>query len=286
MFFRRKQSLIIIQRVSSQFIYARALQLLLFFRRKNVIYDLDDADFLEKPPGTMFYFLKRCNKIQVGGRELEGVVKKINTNTFVNTSPVPDLGIEKSKKGEKLHIGWIGDFNGGHRQSMIELVFPAIRSTEVEIKFTLLGVGRKIKSDFNFIREYFDGNPKVELNLPENVDWKDESRIQRMISEFDIGIATLLDTELHRCKSGFKTKQYLNNGVPVLSSDVPENNRVVVDGVNGYLCNNPEEFAKAIDRIREMTGPDYAELSRKSRESASQFEIQRYLDKLITQISE
>jgi hypothetical protein len=36
-------------------------------------------------------------------------------------------------------------------------------------------------------------------------------------------------------KSGIKAKQYMNNGVPVLSSNLPENNTVVIDGFNVFF---------------------------------------------------
>src|SRR4030067_1603790 len=47
LFFRRKNSLIVIQRVQSHFIYSTLLKLLVKIRIKDTVYDLDDADYLE-----------------------------------------------------------------------------------------------------------------------------------------------------------------------------------------------------------------------------------------------
>src|SRR5688572_13337958 len=61
--FRKKNSLIVIQRVQSDFIYANLLKLLVRIRKRDTVYDLDDADYLELKPDTIHYFAKHCQKI-------------------------------------------------------------------------------------------------------------------------------------------------------------------------------------------------------------------------------
>ena len=118
--------------------------------------------------------------------------------------------------------------------------------------------------------------------MPRDIEWSDEQDIQKRISEFDVGIATLLDNELHRSKSAFKLKQYLNNGAPVLSSDLPENNFFLLDGINGFLCATPEEFGKRLTALHELSDADYLKLSMKARQSASSFNMTTYCETLLT----
>jgi len=95
-------------------------------------------------------------------------------------------------------------------------------------------------------------------------------------------VSTILDNELHRSKSAFKLKQYLNNGVPVLSSDLPENNYFLKDGRNGFLCASPEIFRQRIVEIYEMSNADYMKLSMQARQSIPNFNLSTYCETLKT----
>ena len=61
--FRKPNSLIVIQKVQSNFIYANLLKILVKIRKKDTVYDLDDADYLETNPKTIYFFSKNCEKI-------------------------------------------------------------------------------------------------------------------------------------------------------------------------------------------------------------------------------
>ena len=66
LFFCGNDSLIMIQSVHSNFIYANALKLLVKIRKNNSFYDLDDADYLRFPPATIYYFIKNCSTVTGG----------------------------------------------------------------------------------------------------------------------------------------------------------------------------------------------------------------------------
>lgn len=91
-----------------------------------------------------------------------------------------------------------------------------------------------------------------------------------------MGVATLVDTPIQRAKSGIKAKQYLNNGVPVLSTYQPENDHVVVDGVNGYFFSNAQEFHERISVLRSMSHAEYTTLSTNARASIKAFDHAHY----------
>ena len=274
LFFRKRNSLIVIQRVQSNFIYSGLLKLLVRIRRKDTVYDLDDADYLEENQKTIFYFVKNCAKISAGSNAIAAYLSRFNHQIVHTTSPTVDLNIIKTEKNEKLTIGWIGGFGGEHKESLIDLVFPAIKAIAFPVKFTLIGVLKD--EDKTFIKQYFQDNLNVEIEVPTGINWRDEAGLQHRIAALDIGVATLSNSEMQLSKSGIKAKQYLNNGVPVLSTNLPENNSVVVDGVNGYFCKSSAEFAARINQFGEMSEKVYLQFSKNARKSIVNFNHERY----------
>ena len=277
--FRKPDSLIVIQRVNSNFIYANLLKLLVLIRKDNIFYDLDDADYLEYPPKSIWWFIQNCSSVVVGSTELLQNLSASNKSVFLNTSPTPDLKIVKKSKNSLFTVGWIGCYGGHHKESLLQFCFPALNNLPFKIKFVLLGVTNK--TEIKFLTEYFSDFENVVLEMPQNINWTDEKSLQERIVKFDIGIATLLDNELQRSKSGFKTKQYLNNGVPVLSSDIPENNLFVEHGKNGFLCSTPADFRQRIIEINEMDPANYNRLSVAVRETICNFNLSNYCSRLI-----
>jgi glycosyltransferase involved in cell wall biosynthesis len=280
LFFPGKNSVIVIQSVYSNGQYATALKFLVAMRRKYCVYDMDDADYLRYPPKTIYHFLKNCSTVILGSTELVKNLSKFNPRTILITCPVPDLNIIKREKNEVLTIGWIGDFTKGHKESLLNIFFPAINNLPFRIKLIMLGVERK--EEHLFLTDFLKGFKNVEGCIMHGIDWNDERAIQKTITTFDIGIATLLDNEFYRSKSAFKLKQYLTAGVPVLSSDLPENNRFVVHAVNGFLCNKAEDFRQRIIQFHEMNQKDYKVLSKNARTGVSGFDLRNFCEGLIS----
>lgn len=274
LFFRRKNSLIVIQRVQSNFIYASLLKLLIRIRNNDTVYDLDDADYLEVNPKTIYYFVNHCEKISAGSKQIETYLSRFNNRIVHTTSPIIDLEIVKTTKNPKFTIGWIGGFGGDHKESLIELVFPAIKELTFHLKFIIIGILKL--EDGEYIKKYFQDNSKIEIELPSGIDWNDEFGIQNRIVLFDVGIATLTNTEMQLSKSGIKAKQYMNNGVPVLSTNLPENNTVVIDGVNGFFCTKANDFKERLNQLNNMTDKDYSQLCENARKSVSDFDHNKY----------
>ena len=281
--FRKKDSIIVVQRVRSGFIYANALKLLVKVRRKGTIYDLDDGDYLEHAPGTIYYFAAKCERVSAGSQAIMEHLRTFNPRIGYVTSPVIDLGILKKGRSPVFTVGWVGDFSGGHREGLTRQLFPALKRLDFDLRLVLIGV--RNPADAGWIADQFASSPNVELDLPTVRSWLDERWLQKRITGFDVGIATLIDTPIQRAKSGIKAKQYLNNGVPVLSTDLRENNTVVVHGVNGYLFNSVDEVVERLSELRSMSENDYARISANARASITRFDHALYfkdLNDLIT----
>lgn len=205
-------------------------------------------------------------------------MKRFNSNIIHTSSPVVNLNIIKEKRNKVLTIGWIGGFGGGHKESLIQLVFPALKEITFKIKFIIIGIQNK--EDNVLINQYFSENTNIILEIPEAINWLDEKNIQNRIVAFDLGIATLLNNPLQLSKSGIKAKQYLNNGIPVLSTNLPENNSVIINGHNGYFCSDASEFKNRIIEFKNMSDEDYFRFSENARNSIINFDHQAYFNAL------
>lgn len=280
LFFTKPHSIIVIQRVNSNFIYASLLKLLVKFRKQHTLYDLDDADYLVYHQQTINYFLKNCAGVAAGSKELYNYFSSFNNFVILNTSPVPDFKIVKQKRNDVFTIGWIGGFGGAHRLSLLKYFFPSLRNFPFKVRLVLLGVANK--HDRDYLVNYFSLFENVILEIPSDIEWTNEISIQNRLVEFDIGIATLLDTEAQRAKSAFKLKQYMNNGVPVLSFNIPENNVFLKPGINGYYCKTPEEFRNRILEIYAMDETSYRILSENARKCISNFDHKHYVNVLMS----
>lgn len=276
--FRKKNSLIVIENIYTQRIYSLLLKMLVIFKNKYTLYDIDDAEYERFPPETIEYFIKKCSACSVGSETLMNYAKPLNQHTFLLTSPVIQHNIIKNYRNEIFTIGWVGFFSA-HKISMYNDFLPSLKMLDIPIKLVILGVNNK--KDAEDLLKSYQEYPNIMIEIPENIDWYDEMKIYERIKGFDIGISTLLDNELNRAKSAFKLKQYMSCGVPVLGTNIGENAKFLVDDLNGYICKNPNDFKDKILKIKFLQDEAYFELSRNARKTYYQFDMETYCKTLL-----
>lgn len=281
--FRKRDSIIVIENVYTKRIYATILKFLIKMQPKRTLYDIDDAEYERFSPENINFFMKNCSACSVGSRTLMEYAQTFNANTFLLTSPVIEHNIVKSRKNELFTIGWVGFFTA-HKKSLYDKFFPALTQLNISIRLILMGI--KEHQDEVELREYFKNHPNIIIEVPNDIDWSDEIKIYQKISQFDIGITTLMDNELNRAKSAFKLKQYMSCGVPVLGSHIGENKYFLTDGFNGFFCNTPEEFKDKIVTIKNMPFNDYINLCQNARKTYQQFDMKSHCERLITYYEE
>lgn len=277
--FRKKDPVIVIQKLYTNGLYAHALKLLVFVRRQNTLYDLDDAEYLEYPPVAINYFMKRCAACSMGSAALVEYAKQFNSNSFFLTSPVIEHDQVKKERSPVFTVGWIGCYGGAHKDALFTQAFPAIKKVNFPIRLVLLGVKKQAHKEE--LRNFFGENNNIELVIPDNINWHDEVSVYQRIKTFDLGLAPLLDIEMHRAKSAFKLKQYFSCGVPVLGSDIGENGRFLENGVNGFLCRTPEHYQEMILEIKNMKKELYETFSSNACNSAEKFTSKGYCSALM-----
>ena len=188
-------------------------------------------------------------KISCGNEYLCDYAKQFNTNVVYNPTTIDTNNYHnrvKDQNGEDFVIGWTGSHS---TIRYIGEIVPVIAKLEKKYTFTF-----RVISDFK---------PEFELESLEYVKWKKESEINDLLG-FNIGIMPLVNDKWANGKCGFKALQYMSLGIPALVSPVGVNSRIVDHGLNGFICDTPEEWETAIETLlknRESLG----EMSKQTR---------------------
>jgi glycosyltransferase involved in cell wall biosynthesis len=229
--------------------------------KKKIIYDFDDAIWIPNfsEANSFFSFLKGygnvhkiCSyayKISCGNEYLCDYAKQFNKNVVYNPTTIDTNNYHnrvKDQSGEEFVIGWTGSHS---TIRYIGEIVPVLSKLENKYTFTF-----RVISDFK---------PEFELNSLEYVKWKKESEIEDLLG-FNIGIMPLVNDKWANGKCGFKALQYMSLGIPALVSPVGVNSRIVDHGLNGFICDTPEEWETSIETLlknRETLG----EMSKQTR---------------------
>jgi glycosyltransferase involved in cell wall biosynthesis len=95
--------------------------------------------------------------------------------------------------------------------------------------------------------------------------------------DFDLAVIPLADRPFGRARSWIKALELAALGVPVVAADLEPYRDMVVDGVTGYLCSTPGQWAS---RVRDLVCDPQAraEMGAKAREHAAAYTIQQGWD--------
>ncbi|MFK7798759.1 MAG: glycosyltransferase [Aureispira sp.] len=286
--FRKKNSLLVIQKVCSTGLYGQALCWLIRLQPQMTLYDLDDAEYYRQPTSSLHFFLEHCQWVQVGSHALAAYARQFNQQVYINTSPVPLPTAIKQKKNACLTLGWVGDFGNGkaiskefaHKTSLFKLLFPVLKELDFSIKLVLIGVKRP--EDIPLIEAYFEEDAHIQLEIPSNLDWTNDDWLYDQMATFDVGLSPLVEHPFNTAKSAFKAKQYLACGVPTIASAVGENALFVQDYINGRLCTSADDWKEALCYFEAMDEQAYTIYSTQARAGQEQFSLSNYVQQLLT----
>ncbi len=207
-----------------------------FIWRKQIIYDFDDAIWLQPEKKTSFLnrFLKAHYKVGLickwahtvvaGNDYLADYARRFSQQviiipTVVDTDnkfvPLPTIRLNNP-----VIIGWTGSHT---TLSYLETLETVLLQVKKEIPFELMVMANKpprfTEIDFRFVA------------------WTEDSEVKEL-GKIDIGLMPLTDDEWTKGKCGFKLIQYLSLGIPAAANPVGVNKVIIEQGKNCFICKN------------------------------------------------
>ncbi len=166
--------------------------------------------------------------------ELAETLKTMNRNVKVLRNMLPDEHWPTERRptaraGEPLVIGWAG--SPGHRPDvrMIASALVQILDEFPHVELQLAGAAT----------DWMPSHPKVKF-----LEGVPIEKYPGLLSNFDIGLAPLIDNKFNRCKSDLKFLEYSKIGIPSVVSRVAPYASSMRHGESGFLAVNSKDWLK------------------------------------------
>lgn len=215
--------------------------------RKPIVYDFDDAIWLPNTSSeNKFVALFKCHwktkylckwawKITCGNDFLCDYAKQFHSNvlflpTTLDTKKVPATNreLETNNHQQPPTIGWTGTHS---TLKYLHSLLPVLQDLEKEIAFRFVVIA--------------DKNPVLRLKNHEFILWQKETE-WKDLAQVDIGLMPLGQDVWAEGKCGFKILQYMALAIPALASPTKVNQKIILDGSNGFICQTKEEWKRNI----------------------------------------
>ena len=213
-----------------------------------MIFDFDDSIWMQNvsEANAKLSFLKDASKtakiiekaalVFAGNQYLADYAHQYNKKVVIVPTTIDTDSYQAVKKEkQKVCIGWSGSV------------------TTIQHFSTAIPALKRIKDKYGD-SVYFKiiGDPDYyckELDT-QGIAWKAATEIEDL-SEIDIGIMPLPDTEWAKGKCGLKGLQYMALGIATLMSPVGVNSEIIQDGVNGFLPETEDEWVSDLSKLVE-----------------------------------
>lgn len=215
-------------------------------RRKPMVYDLDDAQWIHSPHKSK-WLARTATVVFAGSHEIINWALQFNKNVLLMPTLVDHKHFAQSAvthiQKPIFTIGWVGGGPEHFKQGNFHLIKPALEELgkrHSDICFRIVGT-RGHKELEEFIQ-----SPYYKTDIISFVPY---SEVPKQIQQFDIGVMPLVDLLFNRAKCGAKAIQYMACRVPPVVSPVGENAIIVNDGVNGFWARTTEEWVNAFEKL-------------------------------------
>ena len=216
--------------------------------RKKIIYDFDDAIWLtdknNESAWARFFrwrtkvasICKWSCKVSCGNMYLGRYAGQFNNAVVIIPTTIDAENIHvptpKVPNTQGVTIGWTGSHSTLKYLETILNVLQALERKYPQVQFLVIA----------------DRDPQLALQRCRFVAWKKETEI-RDLATMDIGVMPMPDDPWTRGKCGFKALQYMAMQIPAVLSPVGVNKEIVESGVEGFLCESPEEWFGALEHL-------------------------------------
>ena len=221
---------------------------------KRIVYDFDDAIFLEGSAGERHVFclsfprrhpsklagemIRLSDNVIVANRFLLDFASRYTSHVELIPMAVNFALFPQRIKHERasIVIGWVGTAQTAPFLGILTPVFQHLnRKFQSRIEIRMITPAKVPLDGVDF----------------EQREWSLAREADDILS-FDIGVVPLpLGDQLAEGKSSYKLLQFMAAGLPVVSSRVGYNKDIVVDGENGFLVSTTAEWIEALERLIE-----------------------------------
>lgn len=213
--------------------YERAL----LRRNPRVVFDFDDAIFLDGKAAHTEWICRRAAWVTAGNDNLASFARQFTDRVTVLPTVVdPDAYVvrEATRIPDLARVGWLG--SGYSIRQTLYPHLPMLARLQETLGFELVVVS----------------SPRPDINVPglrwRFVEWSAE--VETRVGDLcDVGIMPLVDEPYQRAKCGCKLLQYMAAGLPVVASPVGINADLVSHGGRGYLASTEDEWRQAIETL-------------------------------------
>jgi glycosyltransferase involved in cell wall biosynthesis len=215
--------------------------------RKKIIYDFDDAIWLEntsegnrfisrlKMPQKVFKICRWSYKVSCCNEYLASNIRRYNSRVSIIPTTIDTRiwnPIKERYRNQPVTLGWTGTHS----------TLPYLLSIRSAVE--------KILNKYPQLVFRIICNKRPDWDIPnlEFLTWNKSTEIQDLAG-IDIGLMPLPSNSWAKGKCGFKILQYFALGIPAVASPVGLNTNLIRHGDNGYLCSGKEEWIRNIDML-------------------------------------
>lgn len=218
--------------------------------RKKIIYDFDDAIWTtdvvnESRILKILKWRKKVSaicrwsfKVSCGNEYLRQFARVQNSMVRYNPTTIDTVNVHPknadASDNDPMHvtIGWTGSHS---TLKYLNGIIPVLQSLEKKyqhVQFLIIA----------------DRDPALELRRYRFKKWSKEEEMNDL-AMIDIGIMPMPDDAWTRGKCGFKALQYMAMQIPAVVSPAGVNKEIIENGVEGFLCEIPDEWFTALESL-------------------------------------
>ena len=190
-------------------------------------------------------FAIKCDVIIVVSKYLKRLIpKRYQKKAFLvfDSYEHPRDMIKKPSNNHKLRMVFVSN--------NVFSKFPQIDYLPQDVSLTIIGPSEERVKKYTPDKKMFTETPyKFKY-----IVWSLEN-VHKEILKCDVGVIPYRDKDLMkdyvRRKSNNRLVLFMSLGIPTIASPTPEYKRLIKQGINGFIANNPKEWIKYLEFLRD-----------------------------------